>query len=260
MKGSVMNRQVTPEAVFHRALLDPQHPVPDGLYVWNGSDPTERFDVYRNNVVVSLIEALESGFDVVRQLVGDQFFRAMAREFLRNHPPESPVLAYFGEDFPEFIAHFEPAASLPYLADTARIEWLRVQAYHAADAEPLSLRSLQHVLAQPERLPMRRLTLHPSVRIIRSDYAVVSLWAAHQGLMPLNRVDPVQPEAALILRPELEVEVVPIDDSTALFAVLLQQDCTLGEALESTLSHDAEFNLDATLITLFKRQALTAIE
>jgi len=249
-----------PEESFRQALLDPDRPAPAGLSVWNGSDPTTRFDVYRNNVVVSLIEALESTFGVVRQLVGESFFRAMAREYLHHALPDNPVLTYFGGDFPEFVARFEPAASLPYLADTARLEWLRVRAYHAADAEPLSIQALQQILAQPERLPRLRVQLHPSARLLRSPYAVVSLWAAHEGLIPLAQVDPMQPEQALILRPELEVEVIPLDAATADFTARLLQGLTLGEAVEQTLANHADFDLDTALVTLLTRQALLSLE
>ncbi|GGC04484.1 DUF2063 domain-containing protein [Marinobacterium zhoushanense] len=255
-----MSQSIYPEMDFQKALLDPTQPVPEGLSAWNGSDPTARFDVYRNNVIVSLIEALESTFSVVQSLVGDTFFRAMAREYLFQRLPDNPVLSYFGGDFPDFIAQFEPAASLPYLADTARLEWFRVRAYHAADAAPLSTQALQLALAQPERLPSLCIALHPSAQLLRSRYAVVSLWAAHQGLLPLSQVDPMQPEQALVLRPELEVEVIPLDPATALFTSALQQGEKLARALETTLSSHPEFDLHAALATLITRQALLSLE
>lgn len=44
------------------ALLDPAQPCPPGLTTWNGSDPAHRFAVYRNNVIVSLVDALADTF------------------------------------------------------------------------------------------------------------------------------------------------------------------------------------------------------
>ncbi|MBL8587921.1 MAG: putative DNA-binding domain-containing protein, partial [Methylobacteriaceae bacterium] len=107
---------------FAAALLSPGAPAPPGLTTWNGSDPARRFAVYRNNVVVSLIEALSGAFPVTRELVGEEFFRAMAREFALGHPPRSPVMARFGEELPGFIAAFAPARELPWLADVAALE------------------------------------------------------------------------------------------------------------------------------------------
>lgn len=138
---------------FAAALLNPDLPPPTGLCARNGSDPSIRFAVYRNNVIFSLIDALADSFPVVQMLVGETFFRAMAREFAYQYPPRSPVLAQYGADFPGFIGDFQPAASLPYLADVARLEYAYIQAYHAADAAALPASQFAQTLAQPEVLP-----------------------------------------------------------------------------------------------------------
>jgi len=175
---------------FADALLDPEAGVPPGLTSWNGSDPGRRFAVYRNNVVVSLIDALADTYPVVQQLVGDEFFRAMARVFAFAQPPVSPVMAHYGAGFAEFVEGFPPAAALPYLADVARLEYLYVQVYHAADEAP-------------------------AVRVLHSRYAVASLWAAHQADdidAALTQVDPEVAENALVLRSGLDVLVMSIGD------------------------------------------------
>jgi hypothetical protein len=177
-------------AAFAEALLAREFKCPPGLRTWNGSDPVQRFAVYRNNVVVSLIDALADTYPVVQQLVGEEFFRAMAREFALDHPPASPVMAYYGEGFAEFVAGFPPAAALSYLADVARLEYFYVQVYHAADEAP-------------------------AVRVLHSRYAVASLWAAHQAEdidAALARVDPDVGESALVLRAGLDVLVMRIGE------------------------------------------------
>ena len=147
------------------ALFDPAQPCPAGLIAWNGSDPARRFGVYRNNVIVSLVDALADTFAVTQELVGVQFFRAMAREFAGTNPPTSPLLAFYGDTFPDFIEHFPPATGLPYLADVARIEHLRVHAYHAADLEPVHAETIAAALAEVADLPHLRLAIHPAVGV-----------------------------------------------------------------------------------------------
>ena len=61
----------------------------------------------------------------------------MARAFVAATPPRTPVLTTYGDEFAEFIAAFEPARELAYLADVARLEAARTHAYHAADAVPV---------------------------------------------------------------------------------------------------------------------------
>lgn len=246
-------------AEFCSALLSAGE-TPAGLKTWNGSDPAARFAVYRNNVMVSLVDALATTFDVTRQLVGSEFFRAMARLFVRTEPPRSRVLAFYGETFPAFIEHFAPAASVPYLADVARLEMLRVQACHAADADAITVAAVDRALADPESLPVRRLRLHPAVRLLRSRHAVVALWAAHQGLAGLSETDPAQPENALVLRPQLEVEVMRLADGAAEFTACLMAGARLGAAAEAAQAADPEFDLTETLRLLLRRHAITSME
>ena len=78
-------------------------------------------------------------YPVTRRLVGDDFFRAMARAFVAAQKPRSPVLIHYGADFPAFVEAFEPAREIPYLTDVARLENAWVEAYHAAEAPALAL-------------------------------------------------------------------------------------------------------------------------
>lgn len=97
------------QADFAAALLDVQLPYPKGLCSRNGADPSRRFAVYRNNVQSSLINALADSYPVVQQLVGEEFFRAMAAIFVRSQPPQSPLMSRYGEGFADFIGQFEPS-------------------------------------------------------------------------------------------------------------------------------------------------------
>ncbi|WP_044872378.1 putative DNA-binding domain-containing protein [Pseudomonas sp. LFM046] len=242
---------------FASALLDPELPCPPGLRAWNGSDPARRFAVYRNNVLASLTGALAETFPVVQQLVGDEFFRAMARLYVQANPPRSALLAFYGDGFPDFIGAFPPATGLPYLADVARLELARVHAYHAADRAPLDGASLALALGDPDQLPGMRLVLHPSVAVLDSDFAILSLWAAHQGLGELAEVELGQPECALVLRNGLEVEVSRIGPGAMAFIQALGAGVPLGQAVAAALAIDTGFDLGTTLAQLLAGGAIT---
>jgi hypothetical protein len=247
------------QRLFAAALLDPDAPCPAGLIAWNGSDPARRFAVYRNNVVVSLIDALADTFPVTQELVGEDFFRAMAGVFVRHAPPTSAVLAEYGADFPDFIEQFEPAGSVPYLADVARLEMLRVRAFHAADADPLPLDRVAQALADPERLPALQLIGHPSLGVLRSRYAVVSLWAAHQGMGDLASIDPDVPESALVVRVGREVQVVALPPGGEVLIARLADGLTLGEAAGlAAASARPDFDLAANLALLLRFGAFSS--
>lgn len=218
------------EAAFAKALLDADRPSPAGLKAWNGSDPTRRFDVHRNNVLASLIEALAATFPVTQALVGVEFFRAMARVFVLHSPPASRVLFEYGGDFPDFVAGFPPASGLPYLADVARLEYVRVESCHAADAVALDAEAFRALQQTPDRLYAVRPRLHPACRLLRSRHAVFSIWAAHQGLMPIESVMLDQPEDVLVFRPLHEVRTLALPPGGAVFLAALGDRSTLAEA------------------------------
>ena len=131
-----------------------------------GAPDARRFAVYRNNVAVGLIGALEARYPVSRRIVGDGLFRAMARAFVRAHKPRSPVMIAYGEEFPEFADAYLASADVPprvaMAADVARLENAWVEAYHAEDAGVATVAELGALGL--EALPQTRLAFHPAAR------------------------------------------------------------------------------------------------
>ena len=91
---------------FAAALGEPSAPPPAATHGRMGAPDVRRFAVYRNNVAVGLIGALEARYPVSRRVAGDDLFRAMARAFVRAHRPRSPVMIAYGAEFPEFVAAY----------------------------------------------------------------------------------------------------------------------------------------------------------
>jgi len=246
-------------AYFARALLDADLDVPRELCTWNQSDPALRFAVYRNNVVVSLIEALADTFPVTQALVGEEFFRAMAHVFLQTHPVKTRVLTWLGASFADFIEGFPPASTLSYLSDVARLEMLRVRAYHAADAEPIALQTLAQALADPDTLADLTLTLHPSAHLLQSQYAVWSLWAAHQDILAIESVKPELAQTVLVFRRDLDVEILNLSLAEGHFLVQLMAGVGLGLAANAAAEHDQRFDLAPFIANLIRSQLITSI-
>lgn len=223
---------------FAAALFAPDLPPPEGLTGRQQFAPQRRFAVYRNNVTVSLVDALASIFPTVQNLVGEDFFRAMARLYVTAHPPTSPLLFTYGESFPAFLENFPPAADLPFLADVARVERLRLDAYHAADAEPLDPAALARVPA--DDLPAILFRPHPATRISRLTHAAGTICLRDRTGQSLEGVNPMAPEAVLITRPHFEVaiEILPSGGATFFEALLAGQ--TLGEACLAASAEDAD--------------------
>ena len=118
---------------FTRALMRPELPTPADIIAPAHDSATRRFAVYRNTVIASLSDALETAFPAIRALLGETNFRNIAGIYCRTHPPKSPILQQFGAHFGVFLDGFDPVKRFPYLADIAKIEIALRQAYHAAD-------------------------------------------------------------------------------------------------------------------------------
>ena len=232
------------------ALLDPEAAVPAGLVDTDGRAAGKRFDVYRNNVVVSLSEALAAGFPVIEKLVGPQFFAAMAGVFVRAEPPRSPVLTMYGATFPAFLETFPPVAHLPYLADTARLEYALREAYHAADAAPVAPERFQD-----PRLLEARLTLAPATRLVASRYPVHAIWRANTepGAPPASG----GAQAVLVTRPDWDPKPVVVPHAAGQFVAHLLDGYNFQEALEAA---GETLDLAALLTLLIDNKSITRIE
>ncbi len=235
------------QAEFHAALFDPELPVPVGLIGPDGDPAPKRFAVYRNNVAVAMTSALETGFPVLRQLLGAEFFAAMAGIFWRAHPPKSRMMMHYGVEMPIFLSNFAPVAHLPYLPDVARYEIAMRRAYHAADALPIGAEILAALA--PETLLGSRLTLAPALQLIRSAYPLHSIvQAQHTGQRPHW-----QAEDVLILRPEFDPVSHRLPAGGADFITAIAAGETISAAADCA---GAAHDLMATLTLLLKGNAI----
>ena len=242
---------------FASALLDPRVVAPADVCCHTSGIVTRRFNVYRNNVVVSLIEALEATFPVVSRLVGDEFFAAMAREFVLAAPPRSPILSRYGSTFPEFLRNFGPVADLPYLADVARLEWLQLRAYHAADAPSLDASDFADL--DPGRIAEMVVQLLPSARLFTSPFACVSIWRTNTHDHVVKPVENLhQGEDALVLRPGLETIVLPLPGGAYRFINELGAGKSLGECYAVASGIAPAFDLQFALAALIDCGAITS--
>ncbi len=233
------------EAAIAAALLDPDCSAPQAI----AAGDRNRFAVYRNNVTLGLTEALATRFPAVRKTVGAEFFAKLARVFVSRHPPASPIMTFYGEDFADFIDAFPACDDLPYLGDLARLEASRTRAYHSADVAPLGAETLARL--KPEALASLRLALHPAVAIVASPHPIVTIWAMNMGDMPLAPIADWHGEDALVARPKLDVEVRRLPPGGAAFLMQLAQSECLGDAAAAAFEATPDFDLAVNLAGLF---------
>ncbi len=242
----------TTQTEFYTALLDSDHLVPPGLQDAAGRPAGRRFDVYRNNVAVSLTQALEDGFPVIQKLVGEENFKAIAGVFLRQSPPDSPMLMTYGATFPDFLRGFAPLAHLGYLGDVAGVELALRRSYHAADCQAVDGEGLAQF--PPEQLEHLKLQLAPSVEVVTSDWPIHAIWA-------FNMIDGAPkplPEAQDVLITRMNFDPKPhlLPAGGAKLLSALRLGVTLGDAATQALEQAPDFDLGALLAQLLTGQAI----
>jgi hypothetical protein len=246
---------MTDQSRFRAALLDPARPAPDGLCDGAARPAGRRFDVYRNNVAVSLTEALRSGFPVLTKLLGRQNMDGLAGLFLRAHPPSSPLMMHYGAALPGFITALPQLPHLGYLPDVARLELALRGSYHAADSAPID----PDILARtdPEDLMAARLTLAPAAILVRSEWPIFDIWRYNtQEGAPKPRAGA---QDVLIVRPDFDPEPHLLAQGGGAFVAAVQAGAPFGAAQDAALADAPEFDLAAILHVLLTGRALISL-
>ena len=241
------------------ALLDPAGRSPPDLVTWNGSDPVQRFAVYRNNVTVSLMGAIADTFPVCQALLGAARFRDLARAFVRAQPPRSPVLARYGAGFADFVAA-QPSGrrlALPARpgAAGAGLPGRAPRGRRRAPGSSHPGRRHGRAGAAARAAPDARIPASPTLD------SPVTRWSRCGRRIKATRrpanVDPDVPESAWVLRHDRSVRVLPMAVGDVRFIAALRHGLTLGEAARALAADGADFDLTRCLTVLLREQVLT---
>jgi Putative DNA-binding domain len=227
------------QTAMRAQLLDDSSPAAAAI-VAAALAPADRVSIYRNTSRTALTNALRLNYPAVQRLVGEDFFAAAADVFITDEPPRMAWLDFYGAEFPEFLQRFEPAASLPYLPDVARLEHAVGCALHALDAAPLAPADLASV-AQGDQARVC-FEPHSAVSLVSSKYPVDSIWRAVLASddAALSAIDLSSGKVWLLVERNANgTEVMRLDEPRWRFAEALFSGRPLSVVLESIASAQA---------------------
>jgi uncharacterized protein (UPF0276 family) len=239
------------------ALAETQQAFGDALFDAGRAEPVlaqvddangrarDRLDIYRGNLSAGWDKAMSSAYPVLRQLVGDEFFAALARAYGRAHPSRDADLNLFGAHFADFLAGFEHVAGYPYLPAMAQLEWALHLAHYAPDANPIDAREVGGLT--PGQLETSRFTLHPACALYASEWATVPLWLAHQAGGPAFPSEMRAPSYALVTRRGWRAEVIELASAAHAALSALAAGADFGAALDAAFEADEHFDVAAHL-------------
>jgi len=223
----------------------------------DGIDPAGRLRIYGNNSRAMFDAALGSTYEVLRQRVGDEYFRRLAHHYRERHPSRSGDLHWVGRDFPAFLAETEADTGYAWLADLAALEWACEVALNAALDVPLALQSLAGI--PDDAIAGIRFSLQPSLNCVSSTCPVLDVWQANRPEASGEPVDLSRgAQHVLVACGPDGLALRAVDRDTFAFVRALQGGATLGDAVDrSGLSLES---LPAALGILFETGLVTGME
>jgi hypothetical protein len=219
------------------------------------------FAVYRNTVLKGCIDALQANFPAVARLVGDEWLRAAASVYARQQLPTEPTLLTYGATLPEFLAHFEPAADLPYLSDVARVDRLWGEAHVAADDDTLQPEDLATLA--PEQMSRAGIRLHAATRWHWcAEHPVATLWQRnrHAAVATAEATGEAIEwcgEGLLLTRPGGAVLHTPLPQEGAALLAAFADGLTFEQAFGAALAINPAADLAALFSQLLQAGALS---
>jgi hypothetical protein len=240
-----------------RALRETQEEFAAALLGGGAHRFDRRLQVYRNNVFVSLLQALADVYPVLVRLVGRDYFDQAARRFVRDHASRSGNLHDFGSELPGFLGRLPEAKSLPYLPDVAALEWAWHEAFHAGDAPALDAARLASL---PESaIASLHFRLHPAARLVASPYPVLAIWEANiEGAPEGGEISlDAGPDKLLVTRRGLErvIERLTPGEFGLLYALATGE--SLADACEASASAEPGIDLEAAMARFVAGRVVT---
>jgi hypothetical protein len=216
----------------------------------------QKFEIYAGSITESLINALRENFPVTEKLVGDEFFRFMAYEYIVKTPSLSPNLGDYGSSFSDFVEHFPSAQCLPYLADVCRLEWYWHRAYSGVNYSPLDVTELNKIDPSCHRtLNFKRCA---NSYLLKSNYSVKMIWELNQGDELTEEIQLHKQKLHLLIwRPNMEVVITELTKVQWLILQAFDEGLSIEELSEQ---FKGKADLNAEIPHMFAEGWLTGFE
>jgi hypothetical protein len=191
-----------------------------------------RLAIYSDAYRLRLIEALESNYPVLAELLGADQFSSLARTYIDTHPSQHYSIRWFGHRLTEFLNG--SYANQPWLAELARWEWATAHAFDAADAA--SLTQADMATLAPDAWAQLMLRASPSLTHLQLNSNIVAIVKAAAGeKLPEPQSSPTTEWC--IWRQDLQVRYRSLDSVEAKIVDALHHGITFGELCESLTEH-----------------------
>lgn len=214
-----------------------------------GGDPQQRLAIHRRHYETSLVQALLDKFPATTWLVGSPFVAEAAQEYVRNHPPRTPCIAEYGQDFPHFLTSRPAADRVAYLQAFAELEWHVGQVAIAVDKPALLIAELSKLSG--DALTDAALTMQPGLRYCHASWPIDDLMKLYLTESAPDGYSFAPHDVCLEIRGargEFRLDRLHADQFA--FRKALFEGFPIGESAERALQNDLSFDPGRSLVRL----------
>jgi len=198
-----------------------------------------RLGIYGDGYRLRLIEALQTSFPVLADLLGEADFQTLGARYVDTHESTFFSIRYYGDQLAGFLESDADYSKAPVLAELARWEWAMAAVFDAADAEPIDISAFAQLA--PEDWAQLRFEWSPSVQIVELQWNVPELWKAVTE--DTQRPDPgLNPKLSswILWRRELQLYFRPLADEEAAVIAASRAGQSFGELCVLLCEHLGE--------------------
>src|SRR5579862_1026658 len=179
----LLYRLVTATSGVEKVLAAETNLPPQGISVLVRGDARvsaiDRVEIYANMYFYRLLDAIKEDFPATLTLLGEVRFHNLITGYLTQYPPSDPSITEASRHLAEFARNSSALDKWPFIADLVRIERAMVEVFLGPDARPLSVDAMKGIPAA--QWPSLRITVHPALQVINSDWRVDEILRAVEG-------------------------------------------------------------------------------
>lgn len=197
--------------------------------------PAKQLAIYQNNIRGTLQKTLVQVYPTCRVILGEKYFEQLASYYIHEYPSKHPGLNCYGEWFFLFMkSQCQKRSELydfSYLSDLALLEWFRQQVYYAAEGSTFYLEGFSQLTEEQQAQTIFH--VNPCLKLIQSDYPILSLWQINQRVEETQQLIVQKPEICSVYRKHNHVEMANIDINIYSALKLITNGAVLSEIVQA---------------------------
>jgi len=218
--------------------------------IWNGSDDAfedKGLAIYRQNLVMNAERALAITYPTVVQLVGEEFFSLLVRDFLNYEKLTEGDWGMWGKTLPGWLVNYQSLENFPFISGCAKLDWL----CHLAERDRKERPKSSSEISIDTDLTRLSIDYCAGTHLLRSDYPIVDIKLAHLAKQDSDRDDLLRQarikisqgigQTALVWRPHWQALVREVSQDESDWLTITFKGESISKALDK-VSTNFNFN------------------